>query len=113
MLRNTHVPTGDAAIPLLISAPTMRVPMDVSETVNAYLAFRAAIRVARQYNKSTDKPIGSVICPGLATATGRLSPEACSRQMLYAYTASHRGQVCKPIDLGAAVDIHYKMLGLK
>ena len=28
----------------LISAPTMRVPMDVIHTVNAYLAFRAVIR---------------------------------------------------------------------
>ena len=31
-------------IKYLISAPTMRVPMDVIHTVNAYLAFRAAIR---------------------------------------------------------------------
>ena len=31
-------------IKYLISAPTMRVPMDVSKTVNAYLAFRACLR---------------------------------------------------------------------
>lgn len=30
-------------IKYLISAPTMRVPMDVIHTVNAYLAFRAVI----------------------------------------------------------------------
>lgn len=30
-------------IKYLISAPTMRVPMDVTRTVNAYLAFRAII----------------------------------------------------------------------
>lgn len=30
-------------IEYLISAPTMRVPMDVTHTVNAYLAFRAVI----------------------------------------------------------------------
>ena len=34
------VETGDRAIPYLVGAATMRVPMDVSETVNAYLAFR-------------------------------------------------------------------------
>ena len=28
----------------LVSAPTMRVPCNVSETVNAYLAFRAVLR---------------------------------------------------------------------
>lgn len=28
----------------LISAPTMRVPTDVSETINAYLAFRAVLQ---------------------------------------------------------------------
>ena len=31
-------------IKYLVSAPTMRVPMDVIHTVNAYLAFRAVIR---------------------------------------------------------------------
>jgi hypothetical protein len=107
------VPTGDATLPILISAPTMRIPMDVSRTVNAYWAFRAAIRVAREYNNSAAKPIGSLLCPGLATGAGRISPEACSRQMLQAYTASHLRKTWKPADLGAAVDIHYRMLGLK
>src|SRR5690242_9267078 len=31
----------------LISAPTMRVPMNVDNTLNAYLAFRAALLVAK------------------------------------------------------------------
>src|SRR5579871_2620928 len=35
------IETGDADYPWLISAPTMRVPMDINGTVNAYLAFRA------------------------------------------------------------------------
>ena len=35
---------GGVPIPYLISAPTMRVPEDVSDTVNAYLAFRAVLR---------------------------------------------------------------------
>src|SRR5262249_15026237 len=38
------VETLDRQMPFLVSAPTMRVPMDVSQTVNAYLAFRAVIR---------------------------------------------------------------------
>lgn len=34
-------------IKYLISAPTMRVPMDVIHSVNAYLAFRAVIRAGK------------------------------------------------------------------
>lgn len=37
-------------IKYLISTPTMRIPMNVSDTVNAYLAFRAVIR-AGQFNE--------------------------------------------------------------
>ena len=59
------LPTHDAEIPLLISAPTMRVPMDVSDTVNAFLAFRAVIRTARHYNQSAATPIDTILCPGL------------------------------------------------
>src|ERR1700753_828864 len=40
----TIVETFDENIPHLVSAPTMRVPTNVANTVNAYLAFRAAIR---------------------------------------------------------------------
>ncbi len=36
------VPTMNEDIPWCISAPTMRDPGDVADTVNAYLAFRAA-----------------------------------------------------------------------
>ena len=34
------LPTQHRLIPWLISAPTMRVPMDISNTPNAFLAFR-------------------------------------------------------------------------
>jgi len=36
-------------IKYLISAPTMRVPLDVADTVNAYLAFRAVIIAGKYY----------------------------------------------------------------
>jgi O-acetyl-ADP-ribose deacetylase (regulator of RNase III) len=35
--------TGHGAIPFLVAAPTMRVPSNVDDTVNVYLAFRAAL----------------------------------------------------------------------
>jgi O-acetyl-ADP-ribose deacetylase (regulator of RNase III) len=103
------VPTDDADIPLVISAPTMRVPMDISNTVNAYLAFRAAIRSARAYN-TTEKAIESILCPGLGTATGRIPPAVCARQMRYAHEASTVGARTPHETLGAAMDVHRKML---
>ncbi len=104
------IETGDASIPNLVSAPTMRVPMDVSATVNAYLAFRAAIRCVRQRNRSATSQIRSLLCPGLGTAIGRMSPQACALQMHYAYGTSHLGQVWNPISLVQARDVHYRML---
>jgi O-acetyl-ADP-ribose deacetylase (regulator of RNase III) len=105
------IETGDPAIPFLISAPTMRVPLDVSETVNAYLAFRAAIRAVRQHNQDAESPIESLLCPGLGTAVGRMAPEVCARQMHHAYATSHLGQTVAPINLGQAKDLHYRMSG--
>lgn len=75
----TTVPTHDKKIPWLISAPTMRVPLYVSNTPNAYLAFRAALREAK------NQCFGSIICPGLGTGVGLLGYENCARQMYYAY----------------------------
>ena len=102
--------TGDAQFPWLISAPTMRVPMDVSETVNAFLAFRAVIRAVQAHNRAAAKSIETVLCPGLCTAVGRMPPKVCARQMHYAYGVSHLGHAWKPLSLGAARDIHYRML---
>jgi O-acetyl-ADP-ribose deacetylase (regulator of RNase III) len=104
------VPTHDAAIPLLISAPTMRVPMDVSNTVNAYLAFRATIRATSHYNRSAPSPIETILCPGLGTATGRIPAATCARQMRYAHHQSEPGH-SRHETLGAAMDVHRKMLG--
>ena len=104
------IETFDRTIPFLISAPTMRVPMDVSDTVNAYLAFRAAIRVAQGHNKSQERKIDSVLCPGLGTAVGRMRPEVCARQMHYAYGTCHLGQPWRFLALGNAVDVQWRMV---
>ena len=70
---------ANTKIPYLISAPTMRVPMDVSKTVNAYLAFVATLRVAM------DNGIKSLLCPGLGTAIGKMPYDICAVQMYEAY----------------------------
>ena len=81
----TIVETGDRGIPYLVSAPTMRVPMDVSETVNAYLAFRAALLAVRELNRRYPGKARSILCPGLATSYGRMSPRKSARQMCFAH----------------------------
>ena len=35
---------GGKPIRYLVSAPTMRIPLDISDTVNTYLAFRGTLR---------------------------------------------------------------------
>jgi len=80
---------GDDAFSFLISAPTMRVPLDVATTVNAYLAFRAALLAVRQHNAHARDPIRTILCPGLATAIGRMSPHRCALQMGVAWQAVH------------------------
>jgi O-acetyl-ADP-ribose deacetylase (regulator of RNase III) len=92
----TIVETFDAEIPFLVSAPTMRVPMNVSNTLNAYLAFRAAIRAVRQHNNSDARPIRKVLCPGLCTAIGRMPPDLAAKQMAAAYRACVLGQSIGP-----------------
>jgi O-acetyl-ADP-ribose deacetylase (regulator of RNase III) len=92
----TIIETFDMEIPYLVSAPTMRVPMDVSNSLNAYLAFRAAIRAVRQHNSISTKPIRSVLCPGLCTAVGRMPAALAAKQMAAAYSVCVLGQMIGP-----------------
>jgi len=72
-----------------ISAPTMRVPMciNVENNVNVYLAFRAILIELIRYNSlvSDQDKIQHVVCPGLGTGIGKISPEICAKQMYQAY----------------------------
>ena len=74
--------TGDKEVPLLISAPTMRVPtnFNIDTSVNAYLAMKAVLIKAK-----TDDRISSVAIPGLCTGVGRMQPMTDARQMFQAY----------------------------
>lgn len=79
------VPTEDPEIPWLISAPTMRAPGVVAETMNAYLAFRASLLAVQRFNRTADAPIRSLLCPGLGTAVGLMPPGRCASQMRMAH----------------------------
>jgi len=70
------VETGDARWPYLVVAPTMRVPENVAQTLNAYLAFRAALLACRRQGA-----IESLVCCGLGTGIGGMEPQRCAVQM--------------------------------
>jgi O-acetyl-ADP-ribose deacetylase (regulator of RNase III) len=74
--------TGDVKVPLLISAPTMRIPtnFNIDTSINAYLAMKAILIMAM------DEPrISSVAIPGLCTGVGRMQAMIAARQMFIAY----------------------------
>lgn len=79
------IPTGGSDVKWLISAPTMRVPMPVDKTVNAYLAFRAVLREVKKHNETHSDKIETIICPGLGTAVGQMPYHTCAKQMFFAY----------------------------
>ena len=74
--------TGDAKVPFLISAPTMRIPTNfhIDTSVNAYLAMKAILIKAKSEEK-----ISSVAIPGLCTGVGGMQPIIAARQMYQAY----------------------------
>jgi O-acetyl-ADP-ribose deacetylase (regulator of RNase III) len=96
------VPTGHRDIPWCISAPTMRVPALVADTPNAYLAFRAALLAVLAHNRGPEAPIRSILCPGLATAIGRMPVARCARQMRAAWERVLGGNAFVPPSLHAA-----------
>ena len=59
----------------LIAAPTMRVPENISHTINAFLAAKAAFIEAEKIG------VDSMLFPGLGTGTGSMLEEDCAKQM--------------------------------
>lgn len=104
------VETGDPRLPYLISAPTMRIPEDVSHTLNAYLAFRAALRAVERHNAALPGSIRSVICPGLGTATGLMPAEICAKQMHAAYLQVIGGRPWQAGSVNDIINEHYRLL---
>lgn len=83
------VETDDSALPFLIAAPTMRVPMVLRDTVNPYLAARAALLLVQhgvfshgthQGEKINDF-VKSIAFPGLGTGVGGVGPATCAHQV--------------------------------
>lgn len=73
------IATNNEEIPVCIVAPTMRVPLDVADTANAFLATRAALIFAQAMKMET------VLCPGMCTGVGRMPLARCAAQMRAAW----------------------------
>lgn len=96
------IETGHDSWPHLIAAPTMRIPEPVSNTLNAYLAFRAILVAVKNFNRAGgSRRIDSVVCSGLATGIGGMTAQRCARQMLLAYK-----NVLGPLAIGRFESIH-------
>ena len=68
-----------------ISAPTMRLPDQITETINVYLAFRAALAAIKNHNLDNGEQITTIVCPGMGTGIGKMPFQFAAVQMLAAY----------------------------
>lgn len=74
-----------ANVPLLISAPTMHLPEDVSETKNALYAMYSVLRYLYWYNKHEIGPrINRILLPPMCTGYGKMPAKQSAMQV---YTA--------------------------
>ncbi len=101
------IATEDAAVPWLISAPTMRVPMRLRQSVNAYLAMKAILLTAVAHSGSP--PIQSVAIPGLGTGCGALDAHTAALQMWTAFREVVLNEGTYPPDFGEAQKAHLKL----
>ena len=77
--------TPQGQFPILVCAPTMRVPQNLARTVNAYLSFRAALWAVVRFNAAHGDIIQTLLVPALAATNGFMPPLRAARQMRAAY----------------------------
>jgi O-acetyl-ADP-ribose deacetylase (regulator of RNase III) len=104
------VETGASDIRFLVVAPTLRAPVSVAQTLNAYLSFRAALRAVRRLNEQQSGAIRSVACPGMGTGTGEMLAGICAKQMRAAWDEVEGGQPFRPTGVNDALMQHYQLL---
>jgi len=99
------VPTENKEIPFCISAPTMRVSMNIENTVNVYLAAKAIFSQLKGETR-----INKVTISGLGTGVGNVSPEICAAQMKQAYDEIWLGKSKFPNSLKDAFLLNIKYI---
>jgi O-acetyl-ADP-ribose deacetylase (regulator of RNase III) len=83
------VETDHPRITYVIAAPTMRVPTILRDSVNPYLAARAALLLVKHgvfaggalAGEPVSRVVETVAFPGLGTGVGRVGPDTCARQV--------------------------------
>jgi O-acetyl-ADP-ribose deacetylase (regulator of RNase III) len=111
------VDTDNSQIPFLIAAPTMRVPMILSDSVNPYLAARAVLLLIKHgvfatgtlQGERLSDAIQSVAFPGLGTGVGRVPPTICARQVRAAIDEVVLGKATFPTSWAVAQMRHQKL----
>jgi O-acetyl-ADP-ribose deacetylase (regulator of RNase III) len=104
------LPTGSSRFRYAVVAPTMRVPADVSRSVNAYLAMRAILLTVESHNRGmrgkVAEQIRGLAVPGLCTGTGKMPPDRAAYQMWMAYRSVVMGDLdwTKELDKQVAHD---------
>ena len=85
--------TGQNNYRYLAHTPTMRIPTDVSNTQNPYLAFRALLRELLNHNKKYNN-IKTVLMTGFCTGAGNFSADKAGKQMRIAYNMTDKAPSC-------------------
>jgi O-acetyl-ADP-ribose deacetylase (regulator of RNase III) len=109
------IETGHVRTPYLIAAPTMRVPMVLGpETINPYLATRAALLLVRHgvfregplAGQRLSERLGVIAFPGMGTGVGRVSADLSARQVRIAIDEHLRGESRLPTSWAEASERH-------
>lgn len=104
------VPTLDDQTPFLVCAPTMRVPLSVQFSANAYLALRAALLCVMRHSNDDKPNIETLLCPGLATGVGCLPVQVAAKQMRAAFENAVHGQKRVFTTMGDAYAEHVSLV---
>jgi O-acetyl-ADP-ribose deacetylase (regulator of RNase III) len=107
------VPTDHASIPYVISAPTMRVPLDIRGTANPYLAIRGVLLAVKNgvFKDGTlvKDRIKTIAFPGMGTGVGQITPTVFAKQMKQAVTDVIEEKFEFPQTIWNAEKSHQKM----
>jgi O-acetyl-ADP-ribose deacetylase (regulator of RNase III) len=77
---------------VLISAPTMFLPHDVSETMNAYWCMMACLQAMEKIEAETKGAIDTLVCTSLCCGVGRMDAETSALQMCQALRDFEEGK---------------------
>jgi O-acetyl-ADP-ribose deacetylase (regulator of RNase III) len=108
------VETGNDGIPYVIVAPTMRVPMVLIDSVNAYLAARSTFLLVKHgrfpsgadHGRPVAEKIQRLAFPGLGTGVGQLGPSTCAKQVRAAIDDVLLGRYTPPRSWAEASERH-------